>query len=105
MNKEPLIVKCNFYNIRPEEMEKIRQKIKKQMEESTPVVMLPSGFELAKVNVEILEAIKKEVGNIIYDNDYDYSGKHIMNQTKTMVCNIIDKYIAELKGENNENSN
>ena len=48
-----------------------------------------------------LEKIKREVNNIIYETDYDYSGKHIMNQTKTMVCTIIDKEIEELKGENN----
>ena len=102
MSEKPLIIKCNFYNIKPEKMEEIRKIIKKQMEEANPVVMLPSGFELAEVNVEMLEEIKKDVGNIIYETDCDYSGKHIMNQTKAMVCKIIDKYIAELKGENND---
>ena len=102
MSEKPLIIKSTFYNIKPEKMEEVRKIIKKQMEEATPVVMLPCGFELAEVNVEMLEEIKKEVGNIIYETDYDYSGKHIMNQTKTMVCTIIDKYISKLKGENNE---
>lgn len=99
MSDRPLIIKSTFYNIRPDELEQIRRTIQKQIEESIPVVMLPCGFELAEVNVEMLEEIKKEVGNIIYENDCDYSGKHIMNQTKAMVCIIIDKYISKLKGE------
>lgn len=103
MSDRPLIIKSNIFNISPKEMEEVRKTIKKQMEEATPVVMLPCGFELAEVNDKMLEEIKAEIqNNIIFDAGDDYTGKHIFNQTKTMAIHIIDRHIAKLKGENKE---
>lgn len=80
MSKKPLIIKSTFYNIKPEKMEEVRRIIKKQMEEATPVVMLPSGFELAEVNEEMLESIKAEIDDLDrhYDNDYFSGNKEPM---------------------------
>ena len=88
MSKEPLIIKSTFFNMRPDKMEKVRKIIKKQMEEATPVVMLPCGFELAVVDVHLLEEIKAKIGNLISCDKYD-------------AMEIIDVYINQLKGENN----
>ena len=97
MSDRPLIIKCNFFNIRPKEMEEVRKTIKKQMEEATPVVMLPCGFELAEVNVELLEEIKAELQNEKdKSNNTYYAMKSVGLST---AIKIIDKHIAELKGE------
>ena len=94
MSDRPLIIKSKFFNIRPEEMEKVRKTIKKQMEEATPVVMLPCEFELAEVNVELLEKIQERLNhraNEHIDGDYYVRIKDINE--------VFDEELAELKGE------
>lgn len=96
MSDRPLIIKSNFFNISPKEMEEVRKMIKKQMEEATPVVMLPCGFELAEVNVELLEKIQERLNhraNEHLDGDYYVRIKDI-NQ-------VFDEEISKLK-ENKE---
>ena len=101
MSEKPLIIKSTFYNIKPEELEKIRKIIKKQMEEAVPVVMLPCGFELAEVNVEMLESLKAKIITEIEEEYIPCTGgytKRTLNAEK--VINIIDEAIKGLKGEN-----
>lgn len=89
--KNPLIVKCN--RMLPDEaIEEVRQAIKKQMEEYTPVVILPSGFELAEVNVELLEQIKTEIEKLEYQ---DFDCNDVLPSYETI--GIIQYYITELK--------
>lgn len=97
MSDKPLIIKSTFYNIKPDELEQIRRAIQKQMEESIPVVMLPCGFELAEVNVELLEKIQGRLNhraNEHLDGDYYVRIKDINE--------VFDEELAKLKGENNE---
>ena len=95
MSDRPLIIKSKFFNIRPEKMEEVRKIIKKQMEEATPVVMLPCGFELAEVNEEMLESIKAEIESI---RDVEVTDGCIYVSLDD-VNEILDKRISELKGE------
>ena len=94
--ERPIIVKCNIM-LYPDELKEQRENIMKQMEDG--VVVLPPGFELAEVNVELLEEIKREISEITYETDIDYTGKHIAYQTKCIAYSIVDKHIKELKGE------
>ena len=68
---------------------------KKQMEEATPVVMLPCGFELAKVNDKMLEEIKSEIDKI---RDVEVTDGCIYVSLDD-VNEILDKRISELKGK------
>lgn len=99
--KDPLIIKSTFYNLSPEDLEKTRRNIKRQMQEENPVVVLPCDFEIANVDTELLEKLKTEIDDLDrhFDNDY-FSG----NKESMFKCNevfeILDNYIKELKGEN-----
>lgn len=90
---KPLIIKCNM--MFPDYIiEAYRQDIMKQMEDG--VVILPPGFELAEVNVELLEQIKAEImatGN--WKSKYEISNSGVIK-----AVDIIDNHISELKGEN-----
>ena len=98
MSDRPLIIKSTFYNIKPERIEEVRKIIKKQMEEATPVVMLPFGFELAEVNVEELENIKVE----IQDKRLESLNHHRIegfNLAKDTFLGIIQEHIDKMKGK------
>lgn len=77
-------IKCNIM-LRDNEIKEYREKFIKQMDDG--VVVLPAGFELARVDVDMLEKIKLEIE--------DFYGTPIR---KSKVFEIIDKYIEELKG-------
>ena len=92
MNK-PLIIKCNLYNIRQDELMEIRKNIMKQMEDG--VVILPTGFMIAEVNVELLNQIKKELqSGLRFDAE---KMRSYLNSED--IERIFIKYIDELKGE------
>ena len=101
MSDRPLIIKSTFFNISPEEMEEVRKIIKKQMEEATPVVMLPCGFELAEVNVEELENIKFEIQDksLVSLNPHRIEG---FNFAKDTFLGIIQEHIDKMKGKQND---
>lgn len=87
---KPLIIKCNV--MFPDDIiEKYRQDIMKKMEDG--VVILPPGFELAEVNVELLEQIKAEIDKRYWGNTDSFGAYRDCLE-------IIDRHIAELKGEN-----
>lgn len=93
--RNPLILKCN--RMLPDDViEKMRQVIKKQMEEPSSVVVLPSGFELAEVNVELLEQIKADFEKLANDEWNIQVGA-----SKGLECaiDLIEDRISELKGE------
>lgn len=95
MNK-PLIIKCNLWNIRQDELMEVRKNIMKQMEDG--VVILPTGFMIAEVNVELLNQIKKELqSGLRFDAE---KMRSYLNSED--IERIFIKYIDELKGENNE---
>lgn len=95
MNK-PLIIRCNTYNIRQDELMEIRENIMKQMEDG--VVILPTGFMIAEVNVELLNQIKKELqSGLRFDAE---KMRSYLNSED--IERIFIKYIDELKGEKNE---
>lgn len=90
---KPLIIKCNrmFPDII---IEQYRQDIMKKMEDG--VVILPPGFEIAEVNVELLEQIKEEIQGLI-----DFEESCCGNTTLGYEClGVIDNKISELKGDN-----
>ena len=92
--KKPLIIKCNLYNIRQDELMEIRKNIMKQMEDG--VVILPTGFMIAEVNVELLNQIKKELqSGLRFDAE---KMRSYLNSED--IERIFIKYIDELKGEN-----
>ena len=92
MNK-PLIIKCNLYNIRQDELMEIRKNIMKQMEDG--VVILPTGFMIAEVNVELLNQIKKELqSGLRFDAE---KMRSYLNSED--IERIFIKYIDELKGD------
>ena len=93
---KPLIIQCNRM-FTEDEIERYRQKIKEKMEDG--VVILSPGYELVSVDVSLLEEIKREISEITYETDIDYTGKHLVYQTKCIAYSIIDKHIKELKGE------
>lgn len=92
---KPLIIKCNrmFPDII---IEQYRQDIMKKMEDG--VVILPPGFEIAEVNVELLEQIKEEIKDLdlgFFDEDYRAGvARGVMEFNK-----ILNKHITTLKGE------
>lgn len=89
---KPLIIKCNM--MLPDNIiEAYRQDIMKQMEDG--VVILSPGFELAEVNVELLEQIKAEIEKLEYES---FECNLVLPSWETL--EIIDRHIAELKGEN-----
>ena len=91
---KPLIIKCNLYNIRQDELMEIRENIMKQMEDG--VVILPTGFMIAEVNVELLNQIKKELqSGLRFDAE---KMRSYLNSED--IERIFIKYIDELKGEN-----
>ena len=101
---KPLIIKCNRM-FPADEIEAVRQHIIHQAEEG--IVILPPGFELAEVDVTLLERLKEDV-NIYYE---DCSLSISENDENCQRCNqnmfgsilgMIDHYIFELKGEDNE---
>ena len=98
MNK-PLIIKCNRM-FSTEELEKFRQIWNSQMA-ANEVVVLPCGFELAEVNVELLEQIKTEIkqSQNLYYHDSKTDTYYDIIKTDT-VLKVIDNHIKELKGEN-----
>ena len=90
---KPLIIKCNIYNIRQNELMDIRENIMKQMEDG--VVILPTGFMIAEVNVELLNQIKKELqSGLRFDAE---KMRSYLNSED--IERIFIKYIDELKGE------
>ena len=90
---KPLIIKCN--RMFPDNIiEAYRQDIMKQMREDG-VVVLPPGFELAEVNVDLLEQIRAEIESEYWE-DFDSNTVIADNQ----IDKIFDKHISELKGEN-----
>lgn len=92
MNK-PLIIKCNIYNIRQDELMEVRKNIMKQMEDG--VVILPTGFMIAEVNVELLNQIKKEL-----QFGLRFDAKQMRSYLNSEdIERIFIKYIDELKGE------
>lgn len=102
---KPLIIKSTFYNIRHDELMKVREDIMKQAEEG--VVILPCGYELAEVDVTLLERLKEDVK--IYYEDCSLSISE--NDEKCQMCNknmfgiilgMIDHYIFELNGKENK---
>lgn len=89
--QKPLIVKCN--RMLPDDViEKVRQAIKKQMEEPSSVVMLPSEFELVELNVELLEQIKTEIEQLEYQ---DFDCNNVLPSEEAI--GIIQYHITELK--------
>ena len=89
----PLIIKCNLYNIRQDELMEIRKNIMKQMEDG--VVILPTGFMIAEVNVELLNQIKKELqSGLRFDAE---KMRSYLNSED--IERIFIKYIDELKGD------
>ena len=93
---KPLIIQCNRM-FSDNVIEAYRQDIKEQMADG--LVILPPGFELVSVDVSLLEEIKREISEITYETDIDYTGKHLVYQTKGIAYSIIDKHIKNLKGE------
>lgn len=97
MNK-PLIIKCNRM-LSPEELEGFRKKWNSQMA-ANEVVVLPYGFELAEANVELLENIKAEMLKKVWrDAQGQIVTRDGFNHGIITATDIIDKHIAELKGE------
>lgn len=86
----PLIIKCNrmFPDII---IEQYRQDIMKKMEDG--VVILPPGFEIAEVNVELLKQIKEEICDI-EEPDHDFEGFYYCFEE---ALKILDKHISKLK--------
>ena len=88
---KPLIIKCN--RMLPDNIiEAYRQEIMKQMREDG-VVVLPPGFELAEVNVDLLEQIKADIDKRYWGNTDSFGAYRDCLE-------IIDRHISELKGEN-----
>jgi hypothetical protein len=72
----------------------IRKNIMKQMEDG--VVILPTGFMIAEVNVELLNQIKKDLqSGLRFDAE---KMRSYLNSED--IERIFIKYIDELKGEN-----
>ena len=90
----PLIIKCNLYNIRQDELMEVRKNIMKQMEDG--VVILPTGFTIAEVNVELLNQIKKDLQSGLRF-DVEKMRSYLNSED---IEKIFIKYIDELKGEN-----
>lgn len=89
---KPIFIKCNIM-LSSRELEYERLQIKKQIEEDG-LVVLPPGFELADVDVNLLEQIKAEINKCPVEVDYP---DIFINQD--YVYKILNKHISELKGE------
>lgn len=88
---KPLIIKCNL--IYPEKaINELRKNIQKQVNEG--LVILPPGFELAEVDVELLKDIKREMEVFEYESS---DNRFVLDSGD--VYRIIDKHISRLKGE------
>lgn len=87
-----LIVKCNLM-LPDEEFKSARKDIAKQIYCNDGLVLLPPGFELADVDVSLLEQIIKEIQDA-FDGpvQLDY-------YTCDEIVRIINKHIKALKGE------
>ena len=91
---KPIFIKCNIM-LPSRELEYERLQIKKQIEEDG-LVVLPPGFELADVDVSLLEQIKKELqSGLRFDAE---KMRSYLNSED--IERIFIKYIDELKGEN-----
>ena len=91
MSKEPIFIKCNLF-ITYEDMMETKKKILKQLEEDNPIIVLPYGFELAEVNVKLLEKIQERLNhraNEHLDGDYYVQIKDINE--------VFDEEISKLK--------
>lgn len=89
MSDKPIIIKCNII-LTPDDLKIERIKIMKQLEDG--VVVLPPGFEVAAVDVKMLEKIKLEIdkqSTMHQDGDF-----YIKNYD---VKKIIDKCITEIE--------
>lgn len=95
---KPIFIKCNIM-LPSRELEYERLQIKKQIEEDG-LVVLPPGFELADVDVNLLEQIKAEILKKVWrDAQGQIVTRDGFNQGIITATDIIDKHIAELKGE------
>lgn len=91
--RQLLIIKCDSYCIPQEKLNKLRELMMKQKAEG--LILLPSGFSVANVNVSLLEQIKKELKDEIY-----YIGGDDLIYWDD-VEEIFNKHIFELEGGNN----
>ena len=92
---KPIFIKCNIM-LPSRELEYERLQIKKQIEEDG-LVVLPPGFELADVDVNLLEQIRTEILKEYPCSNYPKDKR--MREEINVALEVIDKYIAELKGE------
>ena len=95
---KPIFIKCNIM-LPSRELEYERLQIKKQIEEDG-LVVLPPGFELADVDVSLLEQIKAEIEKErdFWDkNANDYTFGHY--KAFGICVDILDKHISKQKGE------
>ena len=92
MSDKPLIIKCNLM-LPVDKIREVRESVLKQMEDG--VVILPDGFELATVDVHLLEEVKSEIleYNDLYKDSFHWS------YAIDYATNVINKYIKKLKGE------
>ena len=94
--EQPLILKCDRYCISQEKLNEIRELMMKQKAEG--VVVLPSGFNVANVDVSLLEEIKKGMMKVC-------QGDHCSccpfdTGSDCGIELVINHHIGELKGEN-----
>lgn len=89
---KPLIIKCNLM-YPAKVINELRKDIQKQVNEG--LVILPPGFELAEVDVELLKDIKREMEFCEYESS---NNRFVLDSGD--VYRIIDKHISRLKGEN-----
>lgn len=101
MSEKDLIIKCNIM-LKAKEINEVRESILEQMKDG--VVILPPGFELAEVDVRLLEELKRKVHTYYLDcslgiSENDETCQRCNKNTFASIIEMIDEYISELKGE------